>query len=96
MTHFTLYHLPGCPFCLKVRRAAAELGIGLTLIDVSEDRDARAYLIEKRGRATVPVLAIPVEDSSGEGVVLLPESDDIIAYLRSLPVSASEISKEVA
>ena len=74
----TLYHLPLCPYCLKVRRAAARLGIDLRLVDVSEQPAARQRLLAARGRATVPVLAIATE--AGED--LLPESDDIVEYLR--------------
>lgn len=76
----SLYHLPTCPFCLKVRRAASALGVELTLIDISRDRAARQRLVEARGRATVPVLSIP----SASGETLLPESDDIVAFLRKL------------
>ncbi|MEM7158677.1 MAG: glutathione S-transferase N-terminal domain-containing protein [Myxococcota bacterium] len=74
----SLYHLRTCPFCLKVRRAAAELGIELELIDIAADPAARRRLLDARGRTTVPVLSIPSED----GETLLPESDDIVAYLR--------------
>lgn len=75
----TLYHLGYCPYCQKVRRAAAELGIDLALVDVDEEPAARQYLIDHLGRSTVPVLGIPTE--SGEQ--LLPESDDIVVYLRA-------------
>lgn len=75
----SLYHLPACPFCLKVRRAADTLGIELRLIDISRDRAAREHLRAARGRTTVPVLSIPTDD----GEQLLPESNDIVAYLRA-------------
>lgn len=75
-----LYHLPHCPYCRKVRRAAAELGIELELVDISRDEAARRLLFSARGRATVPVLRIPTTD----GFELLPESDDIVAFLRDL------------
>ncbi len=74
----TLYHLPSCPFCIRVRQVADDLGIPLTLIDVARDRAAYDSLLDRRGRGTVPVLGIPTPD----GERLLPESDDIIAYLR--------------
>ncbi|MEM6295351.1 MAG: glutathione S-transferase N-terminal domain-containing protein [Myxococcota bacterium] len=74
----TLYHLPSCPFCIRVRQVADDLGIPLQLIDVARDRAAYDSLLDRRGRGTVPVLGIPTPD----GERLLPESDDIIAYLR--------------
>jgi glutaredoxin 3 len=76
----TLLHTPYCPYCHKVRRAADALGIHLKLVDIDEHPEARAMLLRRRGRATVPVLLIP---DGGEGR-LLPESDDIVAYLRRL------------
>ncbi|MDG1484309.1 MAG: glutathione S-transferase N-terminal domain-containing protein [Myxococcota bacterium] len=76
----TLYHTPYCPYCHVVRRAAGALGIHLDLVDTSRDNDAREMLLRRRGRATVPVLLIP---DGGEGR-LMPESADIVAYLRSL------------
>jgi len=76
----TLYHLEFCPFCIDVRQAADEFGIELRLVDVGRDPDARAMLYERRGRGTVPVLGIPSDD----GEQLMGESQDIIAYLRTL------------
>jgi len=76
----SLYHLPTCPFCVKVRRAATALGVELALIDISRDPAARQRLLDARGRATVPVLSIPSE--SGER--LLPESNDIVAFLNEV------------
>lgn len=76
---FSLYHLPYCPFCLKVRAEAERLGIELDLIDVSVDPRARAKLLEQRGRATVPVLGIP----TAMGERLMGESADIVKYLQA-------------
>lgn len=79
MPELTLYNLRYCPYCIKVRRVAEQLGIPLTIVDVDRDPAARARLFRARGRGTVPVLGIP----SPDGEVLLPESDDIVDYLRS-------------
>ncbi|MBV1858668.1 MAG: glutaredoxin [Nannocystaceae bacterium] len=76
----TLYHLEYCPFCIEVRRSAEALGIELTLVDVGQDPQARAMLVERRGRGTVPVLGIPSDD----GEHLMGESRDIIDHLRGL------------
>jgi glutaredoxin len=73
----SLYHLPYCGFCHKVRRAAARLGIELELRDITNDSEARELLLENLGRTTVPVLRI----DSASDVTLMPESDDIIEYL---------------
>ena len=76
----TLYQLQSCPYCVDVRRAAEKLGIELRYVDVGRDREARNVLYERRGRGTVPVLGIPTDD----GERLMGESQDIIAYLRTL------------
>lgn len=76
---FTLYHLPYCPFCLKVRAEAERLGVELDLVDITANPAARAKLMEARGRATVPVLGIP----TAMGERLMGESADIIKYLEA-------------
>ncbi|MGH1345997.1 MAG: glutaredoxin family protein [Nannocystales bacterium] len=76
----TLYHLEYCPFCIDVRHSAEGLGIELKLVDIGSNPEARAMLIERRGRGTVPVLGIPGDD----GERLMGESRDIIEYLRGL------------
>lgn len=73
----TLFHLAWCPYCLRVRRAALNLGISLDLVDISEDPAAHQALIAVRGRATVPVLRI----EHGDEMVWMPESLAIVAYL---------------
>lgn len=75
----TLYHLPFCPYCLRVRAAAKRLGVAFDLVDVGARPEARRMLIERLGRGTVPVLGIPQPDGAE---LLLPESADIIDWLR--------------
>ena len=45
-------------------------------------------LLAARGRATVPVLRIPTDD----GFELLPESDDIVAYLRAGTLASQSVA----
>lgn len=85
----TLYHLGYCPFCQKVRRAADDLDIELRLVDIDETPEARAYLTRHLGRSTVPVLGI----RSGSQETLLPESDDIVRYLKD---NAAELRRRRA
>lgn len=73
-----LYQYRGCPFCARVRRALARLGIEVELRDTLADRASADELLAATGRRTVPVLRIRAED----GVTRwLPESAEIIAYL---------------
>jgi len=73
-----LYHFEGCPYCTKVRRTAARLGVALELRDVRQDPAHRADLIAALGRPRVPVLRI--EDA--DGAAWLPESSAIVDWLR--------------
>jgi|GEM_PF-967065 len=75
---FRLYHLEYCGACFVVRRAAKELGIRLELVDTYSNPEARKHLIRLLGRSRVPVLGI----ASARGEQLLPESRDIVQYLR--------------
>jgi glutaredoxin len=74
-----LYHMEYCYYCVLVRRAADKLGIKLKLVDVLSDRSARQRLVEATGRSRVPVLGI--RGANGDET-FLPESEEIIAFLR--------------
>lgn len=71
----TLYVLPGCPFCAKVDRFLDENGIQIEHKSVTDPANA-AVVRELGGKVQSPCL---VEDGKA-----MYESDDIIAYLRSL------------
>ena len=74
-----LYEFPSCPFCRRVMDAIDALGVEVELRDIQRDSDFRDELQTATGRSTVPVLRI--EDGAGD-VQWMPESLDIIAYLR--------------
>lgn len=69
----TLYHMPSCPYCLKVRRYMEAHDIEIPLRDITADPTARDQLKRVGGKVQVPCLFI-------DGTPLY-ESDDIIAYL---------------
>ncbi len=73
-----LYYMPTCPFCQRVMKAIARLGLDVEMRNVIDDPERRDELIQARGRATVPVLWIKSPDG---GVRWMPESLDIIRYL---------------
>ncbi|MBX7195450.1 MAG: glutaredoxin [Sandaracinaceae bacterium] len=73
-----LYHFDGCPYCARVRRVLDELGVEVELRDIDEDPAHLRALVEARGRRTVPVLRI----RHAEGDEWMPESSDIVAFLR--------------
>ncbi len=69
-----LYHFESCPYCAKVRAAAAELGVELEMRDTRADDRHREELLELTGRTQVPCLVIDGRP--------MHESDDIVNYLR--------------
>ena len=76
-----LYRSKTCPFCALVTSAIDTLGLDVELREVFEEPRYRDELVEARGRATVPVLRIISPDGEERW---MPESRDIIAYLKSL------------
>ncbi|MDG2090161.1 MAG: glutathione S-transferase N-terminal domain-containing protein [Gammaproteobacteria bacterium] len=74
-----LYMTPFCPFCIYVKSAIASLDMEVEMRNIYEQEHFEE-LISARKRATVPVLRIstPNEES------WLPESTDIVEYLKEL------------
>lgn len=81
----SLYQLPACPFCVKVRRAMKRNGIVLPLKNINQSTQANTELVELGGKRKVPCLRIETGDN---GVKWLYESSDIVAYLDKLAVAA--------
>ncbi|MCL7930060.1 glutaredoxin family protein [Halomonas llamarensis] len=74
-----LYQFRTCPFCIKVRKEMARLGLNIEHRDAQLDPAHKKALQEGGGRVKVPCLKITHNDGHDEW---LYESDDIIAYLR--------------
>ena len=74
----TLYYREGCGYCHHVLAVARQLDLPLTLCSTSQPDHALA-LEAATGRQTVPVLRI----ASAQGDRWLPESRDIIRYIRA-------------
>jgi len=73
-----LYHFPSCPFCQRVQRTLAELGLQIELRDIRAFPAYRDQLERATGDDMVPVLRIAGADGS---VTWMPESLDIVRYL---------------
>ena len=73
-----LYQFRSCPFCVKVRKEIARLGLTIEVRDAQLDPVHRQALAEGGGRVKVPCMRITHEDQSVEW---LYESDDINAWL---------------
>lgn len=74
-----LYQFSACPFCIKVRKEIARLGLTIETRDAQHDPQHRAALEAGGGRIKVPCLKIRQEDGSERW---LYESDDIRTWLQ--------------
>ncbi|MEA2119302.1 glutaredoxin family protein [Halovibrio sp. HP20-50] len=73
-----LYQFRTCPFCIKVRKEMARLGLNIERRDAQLDPDHKQALLEGGGKVKVPCLKITHDDGSEEWMY---ESDTIIAWL---------------
>ncbi|TDN97840.1 MULTISPECIES: glutaredoxin family protein [Halomonas] len=76
--HLALYQFRTCPFCIRVRKEIARLGLTIELRDAQLDPEHRRDLAEGGGRIKVPCLKIAHDEGADEW---LYESDDINAWL---------------
>ncbi len=71
-----LYTFASCPYCEKVRKAFAEMGVEYQEILAEHGSPEREVLIGLGGKGQVPFL---LDEENG---VQMYESDDIIEYAR--------------
>ena len=74
-----LYQFQACPFCVKVRKEIARLGLNIELRDARSDQGHRAELENGGGRIKVPCLRVTHSDGKQEW---LYESGEINLWLR--------------
>lgn len=74
-----LYQFRACPFCIKVRKEIARLGLNIETRDAQHDLQHRAALEAGGGHIKVPCLKMREDDGSERW---LYESDDIRAWLQ--------------
>ena len=65
MADVTVYTTRLCGYCHAAKRLFAGRGIAYDEIDVSNDPDKRAWLVETTGRRTVPQIFIRGESIGG-------------------------------
>ena len=73
-----LYQFRTCPFCIKVRKEIARLGLNIELRDAQLDPAHKQALLEGGGKVNVPCLKIT--DDAGQATWLY-ESDEINRWL---------------
>lgn len=75
-----LYQFRACPFCIKVRKELARLGLSIDTRDAQHDAKHRSALQAEGGRIKVPCLRVRHEDGQEEWMY---ESDAINTWLRA-------------
>jgi len=58
MARVQVYTMGSCPFCVRAKRLLRARGIPYDEIDVGGDAEARADLVRRTGRRTVPQIFI--------------------------------------
>ncbi|QSW99502.1 glutaredoxin family protein [Haloterrigena alkaliphila] len=76
MADITMYELPGCPYCAKVRSKLDDLDLEYDVIEVPRSHDERTEVEKVSGQTGVPVIS-----DDANGVEGMSESDDIVEYL---------------
>lgn len=74
-----LYQFSACPFCIKVRKEIARLGLNIETRNAQHDPEHRAALEAGGGRIKVPCLKIQQDDGNERW---LYESSEINAWLQ--------------
>lgn len=77
--HLALYQFSACPFCIKVRKEIARLGLNIEARDAQHNPQHRAELEAGGGRVKVPCLKIHQDDG---GERWLYESAEIKSWLQ--------------
>ncbi len=73
-----LYQFRTCPFCIKVRKEMARLGLDIELRDAQHNPEHREALLKGGGKVKAPCLLIT---DDGVNKQWMYESDDINAWL---------------
>ena len=87
MPRVELYTTPSCPFCVRAKRLLAERHIAYAEIDVSEDDDLRADVLQRTGRRTVPQIFIDGRSIGGFEELRELDVAGELAALRESPAS---------
>ncbi|HAW93521.1 MULTISPECIES: glutathione S-transferase N-terminal domain-containing protein [unclassified Arsukibacterium] len=85
-----LYQFSSCPFCIKVRKEIARLGLNIERRDAQHNQQYRLELAQAGGKVKVPCLRI---STPGQTTTWLYESQDIISYLQRQFDSSAAVVK---
>ncbi len=58
MADVTIYTTTYCPYCTRAKQLLEKKGVRYREVDVTDDDERRAWLVEQTGRRTVPQVFI--------------------------------------
>ncbi len=81
----TMYATDWCPFCVRAEKLLVSKGANVKKINVEEQPDRRAEMVEMTGRRTVPQIFIGDRHVGGhDDLVALERVGDLDALLKNI------------
>ena len=81
----TMYATDWCPFCVRAEKLLVSKGANVKKINVEEQPDRRAEMVEMTGRRTVPQIFIGDRHVGGhDDLVALERVGDLDALLKDI------------
>lgn len=81
----TMYATDWCPFCVRAEKLLVSKGANVKKINVEEQPDRRAEMLEMTGRRTVPQIFIGDRHVGGhDDLVALERVGDLDALLKNI------------
>ena len=81
----TMYATDWCPFCVRAEKLLVSKGANVKKINVEEQPDRRAEMVEMTGRRTVPQIFIGDRHVGGhDDLVALERVGDLDAILKNI------------
>ena len=80
----TMYCTDWCPYCIRAEKLLASKGASINKINLDDQPDRRAEMVERTGRKTVPQIYIGDRHVGGhDEIVSLDKNGDLDVFLRN-------------
>ncbi len=80
----TMYCTDWCPYCIRAEKLLASKGAIINKINLDDQPDRRAEMVERTGRKTVPQIYIGDRHVGGhDEIVSLDKNGDLDVFLRN-------------
>lgn len=80
----TMYCTDWCPYCIRAEKLLASKGAIIIKINLDDQPDRRAEMVERTGRTTVPQIYIGDHHVGGhDEIVSLDKNGDLDVFLRN-------------